>query len=324
LKRGFTSLLGGILRISWLLVLLAFLPSCRSGKESSKLLLAEALEISETEMPAVVELLDQQGRTQCTGTFVGPNAILTAAHCLQRRFGSAVRTPLVYLNQNDDFETIVQISSQGQESGFGDDLAILILETDVAPASIKMNASGIASGTIMSLIGYGCTGGSVGAGHKRKGKAKILDIKDDNRRSKSVIISTVTPRYPNQTQLPIQDRQAHLCPGDSGGPALIDGAVAGVASWLDPSDSRGYVNRWASVSSEFAKSIFATSVAEGAKIENVHPNADPSQVRIERFKTGREERKAARAGAMQAKRRLRTDNQAGIEDRNRRQIESGL
>ena len=142
------------------------------------------------------------GGRSCTGTIVGKNCAITAAHC----GGNNSRS---YLEIHDvgriDYRVIHMPQYRGQ-SNF--DLAVLVFdsETDIKPARVGTDYQ-FAQGADVDILGYGCTrpGGSGGNdGILRFGESKVAGFTGTD---------VITQWRPGG---------AALCFGDSGGPMMAD------------------------------------------------------------------------------------------------------
>jgi V8-like Glu-specific endopeptidase len=180
--------------------------------------------------PAVVEIYilnADQSIALCSGTLVTPLAVLTAGHCLA--FGAIAATVLVFPDgvtpiQHPAATASVHPNFSIAQAAYAD-VALIALETpvtDVAP--IPLIAKAPRAGLKGTIIGYGLDGGA-GAEVKRMGTVKIRRCPRAIRR---------VGIFPGQLSTSVCWKPKHngndTCPGDSGGPLLVKGAVAGVTS----------------------------------------------------------------------------------------------
>jgi secreted trypsin-like serine protease len=165
--------------------------------------------------PAVVAILDAEGRSYCTGTLIAPDLVLTAAHC----FDTTVRPVGVGFGAGAEQlvpATRVRIHPDYDPATFSADVALLWLDVavDVPPAPLldaPMSASWV--GARVRVVGYGLTGASdVGS----SGVRRWVDVPLEE-------IEAERFRYGVAT-----------CGGDSGGPAFLSiggiDVLAGVTS----------------------------------------------------------------------------------------------
>jgi hypothetical protein len=167
--------------------------------------------------PAVIALVDEQGRVGCTAAVIGPHTVITASHCIWGRdprtlrvaFGSALATA-----------TFIAISDGRAHPRFdvgtlSHDVAMLTLREASPVAPLALDPRPIDAtlvGTTFRVVGWGTTGGGVGdSGVKREGTARISEVGAEE------LTAVPDPSQP--------------CRGDSGGPALLSATeVAAVVS----------------------------------------------------------------------------------------------
>lgn len=186
----------------------------------------------------------------CSATLIADNLVLTAAHCL---CGAAPGDPcgtssfeLTRVRRRDDPATPADESQQwtsalftgNQAIGYPDfrlpdgvgnahDLAILRLATPASSQPITVTPLGLATtipaiGSLATLIGYG---GFDSAG--------ICNASDGAKRMGTTALDANIDLGLYGRHVQFDDPAVHLCPGDSGGPAL-DGSnrIFGVARWF--------------------------------------------------------------------------------------------
>lgn len=164
---------------------------------SSCLISAPALALiggeSTTVFPEVVKI--EAGKKVCTGTIIGPRAILSAAHCVTAKAEGA---HIFYLGK----KYLVKFLSSAKKA-LGHDIALAITSDDIKGARFARLGKGLAHGKQITMAGFGCTkkGGKPGALHV--GKSKVIGMDEDH------ILSAL----PNGSV---------LCEGDSGGPSFVD------------------------------------------------------------------------------------------------------
>ncbi|MEL7338766.1 MAG: trypsin-like serine protease, partial [Planctomycetota bacterium] len=165
------------------------------------------------------------GARSCTGTFVGKNCVITAAHCGRNNSVSSLE---IY-GTDGTLKTyryrMIHHPRWRNQSNW--DLAILALddEVDITPARVGIDYV-FANGKDVDLLGYGCTrpGGSGGNdGILRFGESKVQGFTGTD------VITSWRPSG------------GALCFGDSGGPMFADGSNSGGQRTLIAVNSKGNI-----------------------------------------------------------------------------------
>lgn len=209
----------GIL-IAILIASFAFLSGC--GQLSSSLEdPSKSLSSATDGYPAVVEVLAPGGNGLCTGTIVGPKAVLTAAHCTLK---SGTYTVLSFFEEGAHSATTTIKESYGAGVvNDPNDIALLIFDSAIAvqgSGNIYGLASSVSPSQSLDLVGFGCNNLDTrgGAGIKRKGSNQVQSV-DDYLIFLTPINFAGSVLSSNQRILGPSNRAAS-CFGDSGGPAL--------------------------------------------------------------------------------------------------------
>lgn len=162
-----------------------------------------------------------KGRSLCTGSIIGKDLILTAAHCVDGKpsrmeivFKSNVkkahktdRRPVKGYIQHPNWRESRDAGSGAAGINRGD-LAVLKftdgLPKGFAPLSLASRDLSLSIGQSVGMLGFGVTSGTTegGAGILRKTNTKILD-------------------FVSETEVLTDGRATSVCFGDSGGPAFV-------------------------------------------------------------------------------------------------------
>lgn len=239
----------------------------------------------------------------CTGTWVGSNTMITAAHCIT----AGALTELVYLKGNaistgetiQEAEKIVatgvkpsKVIVNADELLHGNlqndliemnvaykDMAILIFDKDVAPATTKILDRLPSNKEDAVIVGFGATASSVRTAEageksiKRVGKNHVV-VRDELKEAFPDLLIMFGRGETEDTSGKATDSLSGA--GDSGGPIFVDGALAGVVSngaasaeVQDLSEQLGEdadnMTVYASLNSTFAKALLDKAKKAGAK-----------------------------------------------------------
>jgi len=165
--------------------------------------------VDKAKYPGVIRI--SSNGAGCTASVVGPNVVLTAAHCVDN--GAKVS----FKHSGLSYTSEGCVHHPGYKTNKTQDFALCKVK-DVAAPWISVNASHdfVKVGESLVLSGYGCTnkgGGGGNDGYLRMGEAKVLQV--PNTGSNFDIVSKGV---------------AALCFGDSGGPVFKNNKQVAVNS----------------------------------------------------------------------------------------------
>jgi trypsin len=188
---------------------------------------------STDEYPWAVALTGSAGSPYCGGALVGPDRVVTAAHCVAGRDPAELRVVAGRTDMRTDEGVESRVERVWVHPGFnsdpmgGDDLAVLTLDREPGYPSIALeeDPGAYQPGRRATVLGWGYTDENGPPSH-------LLQEAEVPLRSDSDCFGTY-PQYDPEEMVcagyPEGGRDA--CYGDSGGPLVAGGRLIGVTSW---------------------------------------------------------------------------------------------
>jgi hypothetical protein len=205
--------------------------------------------------PAVVYLNNDSLEAACTGTFVSDTTLLTAAHCINNDDDGGLRIDTVRSLKSIHVAGVFGLGAQRLPT----DLAIIIFPPGTGTSTIPMATKPPAVGDSITIIGYGRTIATVD-----KSVSETQAITGDNQlQSAGAFLFFTGQPGPSDTVPAGQDSASG--DGDSGGPLLIDGKLAGTCAVGSVAQGRKrsfYIN----LQSPQSCALLRRAQAEGADI----------------------------------------------------------
>ena len=189
---------------------------CKQRPSSSQAKIVGGLEARADEFVSTVALHNSANKTFCTGTVIGTKAVLTAQHCLGKKFplvkGKKPKAAVWHRAYDENVEGVY-------------DLAILVFDSPLEIPASKTVTKSVAKGTRFIVVGYGCSelGEGATSGKKRYGTNTVSAAGAEG----------MITFYGSEADQPTPGVDVITCSGDSGGPLFVDNEVLGVTSGGD-------------------------------------------------------------------------------------------
>lgn len=199
-------------QIAFSAILLSTAAACGSQSPDSSLKVTNGIQKQADRFKAVIY---QDG---CTGTFVSPTTIITAAHCADKGFTyKGVRT--------SSFQSMPEALKKPW--GFNIDVRLLVFPKAVAPAWIPISTKRVEGNEAIVFAGFGTYDlkNNKNDGQFRYGTSNLLGFES----GENLLITHGSDLEKIEGT---EGTNSGVGPGDSGGPLLRDGLLIGVASGI--------------------------------------------------------------------------------------------
>ncbi|WP_176736832.1 trypsin-like serine protease [Oligoflexus tunisiensis] len=255
----------GIVKGTLVLGVLGLTTACGvAPADRSEVKVTNGREVAESEYPSVVMLYDSVQGGICTGTFITPTVVLTAAHCSMAGEVDAdgivdLELAIVRIVDHENKQAeLVATSTRIVRNPLWDangrnvnkyDLSLVTFPEGTAQGISELAPTAAKARDTFTIVGYGLNqtkdmSNGESAGMKREGVNTVTAVRDG--------FIQFTGKDATTTG---DGTDSSSASGDSGGPLFIDGKVAGVTSgggWGGFGRARSmYIDLWSSESRAF-------------------------------------------------------------------------
>ena len=271
-------------KVAYVFILTIFLTAACSteNKRSSSLKVVNGLPIDTSKYPEVVLLGTDDGKPLCTGTFITPEAVLTAGHCTKKGDSVDPETyevkglTLTIIKLDDPvgktFSTVASSVAAYRHPQWDKEFPVHLLNKyDIAIVMFPANTSSYVHeladespkpGDTLTIVGYGIDYvpdmfsfgiDRSSAGIKRLGNNTIQNVVD----------GMITFFGPTKTTTG-DGSLAGSSKGDSGGPMFVDNKLVGVTSGgrLTPLAARPRTSFYTDINSTVSRAFIKQVIAE--------------------------------------------------------------
>ncbi|XP_044255014.1 trypsin-7-like isoform X2 [Tribolium madens] len=220
----------------WMYLLMMSCQVNSTEKKKFKLRISGGQAVNSIQLPYVVALLSHT-RYICTGSVITPSHVITAAHCTYTRQASEL-----FIRAGSSLRksggVVVAVSLIINHPSFNSknmdyDVSVLKLlqpltySQFIAPIPLANQSHSWSPGTPALVSGWGFT--KVGQTEdSRELQATMIELKNAKICDEEFVPYTLTPRMLCGGLL---EQGKNSCKGDSGGPLIINGLLAGIVSW---------------------------------------------------------------------------------------------
>ncbi|KAK5646717.1 hypothetical protein RI129_005181 [Pyrocoelia pectoralis] len=176
--------------------------------------------------------LEYYGSHICGGSIIGPNKVLTAAHCTSGSSASSfkIRHSTSYRGLEGDVIEVASIAQNPEFNPFdlSNDVSVLTLTKNIEESDIGKPIEMVAANATEGGRKAVCTGwGTLSSGGLLPHQLQAVDLNEVDR----VQCNDDYRGGITDTMICFASPGKDSCQGDSGGPLVVDGKQVGIVSW---------------------------------------------------------------------------------------------